>query len=186
LPIFVGVMPFTTRAVIAHVEARGAGSLKPGDIFIINFIINAPYAGGTHLMDVKMVKPFNYTSLMHGHAHPAVTEVATRRLARGASFPLPTAEEIDLAAFIVERMAAIDQVRFTNSLRALTVLLASPWPARLRPIRRTRRRCSRSPPSSPSRGRRPPSASAASAASRWPPRTSASSPWPVRSTRWRW
>jgi glutamate-1-semialdehyde 2,1-aminomutase len=57
----------------------------------------------------------NYTSLMHGHAHPAVTEAATRRLARGASFPMPTAEEIDLAALIAERVGAIDQVRFTNS-----------------------------------------------------------------------
>jgi glutamate-1-semialdehyde 2,1-aminomutase len=57
----------------------------------------------------------NYTSLMHGHAHPAVTEAATRRLARGASFPMPTTEEIDLAALIAERVAAIDQVRFTNS-----------------------------------------------------------------------
>jgi glutamate-1-semialdehyde 2,1-aminomutase len=57
----------------------------------------------------------NYTSLMHGHAHPAITEAATRRLARGASFPLPTAEEIDLAALIAERVAGIDQVRFTNS-----------------------------------------------------------------------
>jgi N-methylhydantoinase B len=56
LPIFVGVMQFTTRAVIEHVAARGADSLKPGDIFIIN----DPYAGGTHLMDVKMVKPFFY------------------------------------------------------------------------------------------------------------------------------
>jgi glutamate-1-semialdehyde 2,1-aminomutase len=57
----------------------------------------------------------NYTSLIHGHAHPAVTEAATRRLARGASFPLPTPEEIDLAALIAERVASIDQVRFTNS-----------------------------------------------------------------------
>jgi len=31
----------------------------------------------------------NYTSLIHGHAHPSITEAATRRLARGASFPLP-------------------------------------------------------------------------------------------------
>jgi glutamate-1-semialdehyde 2,1-aminomutase len=57
----------------------------------------------------------NYTSLIHGHAHPAVTEAATRRLARGASFPLPTAEEIDLAALIADRLPAVDQVRFTNS-----------------------------------------------------------------------
>ena len=57
----------------------------------------------------------NYTALMHGHAHPDVTEAATRRLARGASFPLPTPEEIDLAALIAERVASVEQVRFTNS-----------------------------------------------------------------------
>src|SRR5215510_2972865 len=51
LPIFVGVMQFTTRAVIEHVRDP-----KPGDIFLVN----DPYAGGTHLMDVKMVKPFFY------------------------------------------------------------------------------------------------------------------------------
>jgi glutamate-1-semialdehyde 2,1-aminomutase len=57
----------------------------------------------------------NYTSLVHGHAHPAITEAATRRLARGASFPLPTAEEIELAALIADRVASVDHVRFTNS-----------------------------------------------------------------------
>lgn len=51
LPIFVGVMQFTTRAVIAH-----AREVRPGDIFLVN----DPYCGGTHLMDVKMVKPFFY------------------------------------------------------------------------------------------------------------------------------
>jgi N-methylhydantoinase B len=55
LPIFVGVMQFTTRAVIEHVRASGE-PLRPGDIFIVN----DPYCGGTHLMDVKMVKPFFY------------------------------------------------------------------------------------------------------------------------------
>ena len=51
LPIFVGVMQFTTRAVIE----RGR-DVAPGDIFLVN----DPYCGGTHLMDVKMVKPFFY------------------------------------------------------------------------------------------------------------------------------
>ena len=55
LPIFVGVMQFTTRAVIEHVKQSGE-PLRPGDIFIVN----DPYCGGTHLMDVKMVKPFFY------------------------------------------------------------------------------------------------------------------------------
>src|SRR5437867_9280064 len=55
LPIFVGVMQFTTRAVIDHVKATGE-PLRPGDVFIVN----DPYCGGTHLMDVKMVKPYFY------------------------------------------------------------------------------------------------------------------------------
>ena len=54
LPIFVGVMQFTTRAVIE--QSGAARRLEPGDIFLVN----DPYCGGTHLMDVKMVKPFFY------------------------------------------------------------------------------------------------------------------------------
>ncbi|MBI4636966.1 MAG: hydantoinase B/oxoprolinase family protein, partial [Candidatus Rokubacteria bacterium] len=51
LPIFVGVMQFTTQAVIRHTRDFHAGDI---------FIVNDPYFGGTHLMDVKMVKPFFY------------------------------------------------------------------------------------------------------------------------------
>ena len=51
LPIFVGTMQFSTKAVIDRAKA-----LEEGDIFILN----DPYLGGTHLMDVKFVKPFFY------------------------------------------------------------------------------------------------------------------------------
>ncbi|MSO75786.1 MAG: hydantoinase B/oxoprolinase family protein [Alphaproteobacteria bacterium] len=51
LPIFIGVMQFTTQEVI-----RLRRDLEPGDIVLIN----DPYLGGTHLMDVKMVTPFYY------------------------------------------------------------------------------------------------------------------------------
>ncbi|MGH6944433.1 MAG: hydantoinase B/oxoprolinase family protein [Geminicoccaceae bacterium] len=51
LPVFVGVMQFTTQAVIERV-----GDVRPGDVIAIN----DPYLGGTHLMDVKFVKPFFY------------------------------------------------------------------------------------------------------------------------------
>src|SRR5437867_13328838 len=57
----------------------------------------------------------NYTALIHGHAHPAIVEAATRRLAQGSSFPLPTPEEIELAAVICERLPSAATVRFTNS-----------------------------------------------------------------------
>lgn len=51
LPIFVGTMQFSTKAVIDRAKA-----LEEGDIFVLN----DPYLGGTHLMDVKFVKPFFY------------------------------------------------------------------------------------------------------------------------------
>jgi N-methylhydantoinase B len=51
LPVFVGTMQYSTRAVIDR-----ARDLAAGDIYILN----DPYLGGTHLMDVKFVKPFFY------------------------------------------------------------------------------------------------------------------------------
>ena len=51
LPVFVGTMQFSTQAVIER-----ASDVQPGDVYIVN----DPYLGGTHLMDVKFVKPFFY------------------------------------------------------------------------------------------------------------------------------
>ena len=51
LPIFVGTMQFGTQHVIER-----AKNLQPGDVYIVN----DPYLGGTHLMDVRFVKPFFY------------------------------------------------------------------------------------------------------------------------------
>ncbi|GLQ06802.1 hydantoinase B/oxoprolinase family protein [Sneathiella chinensis] len=51
LPIFIGVMQETTRSVIEYRD-----DLEDGDVILVN----DPYLGGTHLMDVKMVKPFYY------------------------------------------------------------------------------------------------------------------------------
>ncbi|MFO1079034.1 MAG: hydantoinase B/oxoprolinase family protein [Reyranellaceae bacterium] len=56
LPVFVGTMQFSTRAVIDRVKSHYAGRVDPGDVFIVN----DPYLGGTHLMDVRFVKPFFY------------------------------------------------------------------------------------------------------------------------------
>ena len=55
LPVFVGTMQFSVEAVIERVKAKNI-ALNPGDVFILN----DPYLGGTHLMDVKFVKPFFY------------------------------------------------------------------------------------------------------------------------------
>jgi glutamate-1-semialdehyde 2,1-aminomutase len=57
----------------------------------------------------------NFTSLIHGHAHPILVEAATRQLAQGSAFGLPTESEIELAELLASRLPDVDQVRFTNS-----------------------------------------------------------------------
>ncbi len=53
LPVFVGTMQYSTMAVLARVRENGV-ELHDGDVFVVN----DPYLGGTHLMDVRFVKPF--------------------------------------------------------------------------------------------------------------------------------
>ena len=51
LPIFVVVMQHTVQEVL---KSHPANTMKPGDVFIVN----DPYRGGTHTMDVKFVQPY--------------------------------------------------------------------------------------------------------------------------------
>jgi glutamate-1-semialdehyde 2,1-aminomutase len=57
----------------------------------------------------------NYTSLILGHAHPAVLETVTRELARGTAYAAPLVPQIELASMLVDRVPSLDAVRFCNS-----------------------------------------------------------------------
>lgn len=57
----------------------------------------------------------NYTSLLHGHCHPAVTEAVRRTLTQASSVGLPTTGEVALAQELTRRFAHTDRWRFTNS-----------------------------------------------------------------------
>ena len=54
LPVFVGTMQFSTRHIIDRIAAGDTLPPEPGDIYIVN----DPYLGGTHLMDVRFAMPF--------------------------------------------------------------------------------------------------------------------------------
>ena len=54
LPVFVGTMQYSTRTLIEWIADGRAVAPKPGDIYIVN----DPYLGGTHLMDVRFAMPF--------------------------------------------------------------------------------------------------------------------------------
>lgn len=53
LPVFVGVMQYSTRTVIEMIRDGRCQPPEEGDIYIVN----DPYLGGTHLMDVRFVMP---------------------------------------------------------------------------------------------------------------------------------
>jgi glutamate-1-semialdehyde 2,1-aminomutase len=66
--------------------------------------------------DVERIDFFNNaTSLQHGHCHPMVVAAVTEQAANLFAVGMATEAEIRLAELIVERVASVDQVRFTNS-----------------------------------------------------------------------
>src|SRR4030095_4312894 len=107
----------------AALFARAQGVLPGGNsrttVYMAPYPPYAATGGGCWITGVEGGRRLdslnNYTALTHGHAPPAIVEAATRRLALGASFPMPTPEEIDLAALLCERLPSAERVRFTNS-----------------------------------------------------------------------
>ncbi|MFL5778562.1 MAG: aspartate aminotransferase family protein [Chloroflexota bacterium] len=88
-------------------------------------VYTAPYppyiehGEGLHVVDVdgNRYRDFlgNYTSLILGHAHPAVVAAVEAQVRRGSAFAAPTEVEIELAEEIRRRVPSIEQLRFTTS-----------------------------------------------------------------------
>ena len=54
LPVFVGTMQYSTRTLIEMIAAGPVATPREGDLSIVN----DPYLGGTHRMDVRFARPF--------------------------------------------------------------------------------------------------------------------------------
>ncbi len=102
---------------------RALNSLPGGNtrttVFMKPFPIYAASGSGCRVQDIDGNEYIdcinNFTSLIHGHAHPALIEAATKQLALGSAFGMPTQSEVDLAELLAERLPSVDQVRFANS-----------------------------------------------------------------------
>lgn len=64
----------------------------------------------------------NYTSLVHGHAHPAVVAAATRATQASPIFGAPSPDQYQLAGLICKRMPAVDLLRYANSGTEATMM----------------------------------------------------------------
>ena len=88
-------------------------------------VFSAPYppyvASGSGLwvedVDGNRYRDFlgNYTSLILGHAHPAVVAAVEAQVRRGSAFAAPTETEVELAEEIRRRVPSIERLRFTSS-----------------------------------------------------------------------
>lgn len=81
--------------------------------------IYVSHGSGCKVVDVDGVERIdfanNMASLIHGHAHPAITEAVNEQLSKGTAFTMATEAEIDYARHICGRAPSFDKVRFMNS-----------------------------------------------------------------------
>lgn len=76
-------------------------------------------ASGARVTDVDGASYIDYVCswgpLIAGHAHPKVVEAVQQAAARGTSYGAPTLGENRLAELVIDRMPAVDRVRFVTS-----------------------------------------------------------------------
>jgi len=100
------------KRVLPGGSTRTASLLSPYPLY-------AARAQGCRITDVDGVERIdfvnNMSSLIHGHANPAVLEAITSQSRRLLAAACPTEQEIELAELLVERVPGVDQIRFSNS-----------------------------------------------------------------------
>ncbi|MXZ14801.1 MAG: aminotransferase class III-fold pyridoxal phosphate-dependent enzyme, partial [Acidimicrobiales bacterium] len=57
----------------------------------------------------------NFTSLIMGHANPAIADAVSVQMARGTAFAMACDIEIELASLLCERVESFELIRFCNS-----------------------------------------------------------------------
>ena len=115
---------FPDESSRSHAFFQDAREVLPGGntrttVFLKPYPIYAARGEGCRIWDVDGVQRIdcinNYTAAIHGHAHPRLVAEAVDQLRLGTAFGMPTQSEIDLARLLSERVASVEQVRFSNS-----------------------------------------------------------------------
>ncbi len=127
MPVHLGSMgESVARIIAARGDARDGRGIRRGDAYVLN----APYAGGTHLPDITVVAPVFVTGdgevpsfyvAARGH-HADIGGIAP------GSMP-PTSTSIEQEGVLIDNVLLVDEGRFCEGeLRAL--LASGPYPAR--------------------------------------------------------
>lgn len=108
---------------MAQLHAR-ALRILPGGVSR-NTVLRKPHplyaerGAGCRVTDIEGVERIdfanNMASLIHGHAHPVITEAVSRQLEKGTAFTLATEVEVRFAEHLLGRNPAFEMIRFVNS-----------------------------------------------------------------------
>lgn len=115
---YFGATPASAAMAVRARRVLPGGDTRSGTWF-------APYppvistGRGSELVDVDGNRYvdflYNYTSLILGHAHPAVVDAIASVAARGTAYAAPTELQVELAERLVSRLPSAERVRFCNS-----------------------------------------------------------------------
>ena len=104
--------------------AREAMRYLPGGdtrtaTFYLPYASFMAYGEGAYMYDIDGNKLLdfqgNYTSLIHGHAHPETVKAVQEQIAKGSAYAAPFELQWKLGELLTERYPALDMVRFCNS-----------------------------------------------------------------------
>ena len=108
-----------SRALFERATASLPGGSTRTTVYTAPYPPYVDHGEGLSITDVdgNVYRDFlgNYTSLILGHAHPAVVAAVEAQVRRGSAFAAPTANEIELAEEIRRRLPSVERLRFTNS-----------------------------------------------------------------------
>lgn len=104
-----------------HTEA--CKYMPGGDTRTATFFLPFPnfikYGEGAYMYDEDGFKLLdfqnNYTSLIHGHAHPETVEAVREQIAKGSAYTAPFEKQIELSKLLAQRFPSVDMIRYTNS-----------------------------------------------------------------------
>jgi glutamate-1-semialdehyde 2,1-aminomutase len=108
-----------SRALFERATASLPGGSTRTTVYSAPYPPYAAHGSGLLVTDVdgNVYRDFlgNYTSLILGHAHPAVVAAVEAQVRRGSAFAAPTETEVELAEELRRRVPSIEQLRFTSS-----------------------------------------------------------------------
>ena len=88
-------------------------------IRIAPYSLYAAKAQGKYVTDVDgnvlMDLNYNYTSMIHGHSHPAIVDAVRRQVEKGTGYSFASETEFALAELLCDRCDNFDKIRFMNS-----------------------------------------------------------------------